>query len=182
MSLCVCVCVCLWVCVLLFQHEKYSSQLQMSLKSSEKKETDVEDRARLEKTQSTKSTQGTWKYIKLLTKSSFNKYYYKKSEHLCSVLSNQRPRGTWTGWHCVSVCVLQRPRGVSPLLCTVSHLGGEKRIMGVKFKAAPNLMKVKLYLPSHLHDFKVTYNKYRTATTTIKKYFFSRKQTTNCYK
>nr|XP_040025732.1 centrosomal protein of 170 kDa protein B isoform X1 [Gasterosteus aculeatus aculeatus] len=41
------------------KHEKYSSQLQMSLKSSEKKETDVEDRARLEKTQSTKSTQET---------------------------------------------------------------------------------------------------------------------------
>ncbi|XP_062415517.1 centrosomal protein of 170 kDa protein B isoform X2 [Pungitius pungitius] len=38
------------------KHEKYSSQLQMSLKSSEK-ETDVEDRARLEKTLSTKSTQ-----------------------------------------------------------------------------------------------------------------------------
>lgn len=45
--------------VLLFQHEKYSSQLQMSLKPSEGKKSDVDERARGEKAQSTKSlTQG----------------------------------------------------------------------------------------------------------------------------
>ncbi|XP_068454836.1 centrosomal protein of 170 kDa protein B isoform X2 [Clinocottus analis] len=40
------------------KHEKYSSQLQMNLKASEKK-TELEDRARSEKTPSTKSTQST---------------------------------------------------------------------------------------------------------------------------
>ncbi|XP_029282183.1 LOW QUALITY PROTEIN: centrosomal protein of 170 kDa protein B-like [Cottoperca gobio] len=39
------------------KHEKYSSQLQISLKASEKKKMELEDRARAEKTQSTKSTQ-----------------------------------------------------------------------------------------------------------------------------
>ncbi|XP_031694667.1 centrosomal protein of 170 kDa protein B isoform X2 [Anarrhichthys ocellatus] len=39
------------------KHEKYSSQLQMSLKASEKKKTELEDRAKSEKTHSTKSTQ-----------------------------------------------------------------------------------------------------------------------------
>ncbi|XP_075968260.1 centrosomal protein of 170 kDa protein B [Anarhichas minor] len=39
------------------KHEKYSSQLQMSLKASEKKKTELEDRAKPEKTHSTKSTQ-----------------------------------------------------------------------------------------------------------------------------
>lgn len=41
--------------VLLFQHEKYSSQLQMSLKPSEMKKSDVDERTRGEKMQSTKS-------------------------------------------------------------------------------------------------------------------------------
>ncbi|XP_049446411.1 centrosomal protein of 170 kDa protein B isoform X1 [Epinephelus fuscoguttatus] len=39
------------------KHEKYSSQLQISLKASEKKKTELEDRTRAEKTASTKSTQ-----------------------------------------------------------------------------------------------------------------------------
>ncbi len=44
---------------LLFQHEKYSSQLQMTLKASEGKKTELEDRTRAEKTPSAKSmTQG----------------------------------------------------------------------------------------------------------------------------
>lgn len=45
-----------YVClILLFQHEKYSSQLQMSLKPSEGKKSDVDERPRGEKAQSTKS-------------------------------------------------------------------------------------------------------------------------------
>lgn len=44
---------------LLFQHEKYSSQLQMSLKASEGKKTELQDRTKVEKIQSTKTlTQG----------------------------------------------------------------------------------------------------------------------------
>ncbi|KAI3364696.1 hypothetical protein L3Q82_011476 [Scortum barcoo] len=41
--------------LLLFQHEKYSSQLQMSLKASEGKKTELEDRTKAEKTHCTKS-------------------------------------------------------------------------------------------------------------------------------